>query len=154
MIKKYLKIGLIQIVLLILLIYIYFIIHIAFIKGNIYSDLIADDYYKEEILYQKVIDNKINTKILKNKIILKLNKYGIILIFPKLFNYKNIIGELFLIRFSDKTKDIYEIIKLNNKNEYFISSKKLKNGLYKLKLKWTYNKYKNYFIEKIILWKS
>lgn len=148
------KIDLIQTVLLLLIIYILFIIYIAFIKFNIYSDLISDHYYEEEIKYQKIIDDKINVKKLSNNIIVKLNICGIILRFPKTFNYINTIGELSLIRFSDKKKDIYQKIKLNSKNEHIIPSKKLINGLYKLKLKWIYNNYKSFFIEKTIIWKS
>lgn len=154
MIRLFAKIGMIKTILLILLIYIFFIIYIAFFKYNIYSDLISDNYYEEEIRYQKIINDKINVKNLKNNVNLKLNKYGIILKFPKPFNNKNIIGELSIIRFSDKKKDIYDKLILNNKNEYFISSKKFKNGLYQLKLKWIYNKYKSYFIEKTIIWKN
>lgn len=152
--RIYSKIGIIQTTLLILLLYILFIIYIAFIRFNIYSDLISDHYYEEEILYQKIIDYKNNVKQLRKNIILKLDKSGIIVRFPKPFNYDNITGELFLIRFSDKTNDIYQRIQLNNKNEHFIFAKKLKSGLYKLQLKWIYNKKISYFIEKTIKWKN
>lgn len=152
--KLYSKINIIQTVILIIIIYILFIIYIAFIKFNISSDLISEHYYKEEIQYQKIIHDKINAKPFFNKIIIKFTKDGMKIIFPQPFHSKNIIGELVLIRFSDRKQDIYQKIKLNNENVHFISSTKLKNGLYKLQLKWIDKKDISYCIEKTIIWNN
>lgn len=142
------------IVFIVILPYMIFILYIAFLKNNLCNDLISENYYNEEIMYQKTIDEKENANNLINKVKLNTNKKdGIHITFPYKFNIKNTSGKVFLIRFSDKKKDIYEKLFLNKKNEHIILSKYLINGLYKIKIYWKYNE-KNFLIEKNFLWKN
>lgn len=145
----------ITIIFIIIFFYTSFILYIAFVKTNLSNELISNNYYNEEMEYQKIIYQKNNANNLIEKVKLDISKIdGIHLKFPKKFNYKNTRGKILLIRFSDKKKDVYQPLSLNKKNEHIISSNYLISGLYKIKVYWIYNNKNNFLIEKNFLWKK
>lgn len=151
--KKYFN-KKISIIFITILIYTFFILYIALFKRNLANELISENYYLEEMEYEKVIHQKNNANNLLKTVKLDTSKKdGIHLKFPKIFNFKNTNGKISLIRYSNKKQDIYQKLSLKKNNEHIISSKYLISGLYKIKVYWTYSK-KQFLIEKNILWKN
>lgn len=143
----------ILIIFMFLFIYIIFIVYIAFIKNNISSQLISDNYYKDEINYQKIINYKNNVKNLTKKVKINFINNGILILFP--YNLKNEIIKVKcnIIRFSDKNLDINKYFILNNNNKIFINGKILIKGEYMINLEWIY-KNKGFFLEKKFIYKN
>ncbi|XOD68036.1 MAG: FixH family protein [Flavobacteriales bacterium Tduv] len=149
--KKIFHFG-IWIVALVLLIYMSFIIYIAFIRPNVASELVSERYYEEEIKYQEVIDEKKNANALTEKVKIRFVSDGIRVSFPVPFDARNTTGEWFLLRSSDKRRDIRQKLFLDERKGLLIPSKVLIEGVYEFKLRWLCNG-KNYLIERTLVWK-
>ena len=115
------------------------------------SELITDNYYQEELMFQSVIDAKNRAEKLTQKPEVKIHTEGLIIHFPKDINNQNAIFKFFLFRTDDKNLDIKRDFKLND-DTYIISSKDLIKGGYTLKLMWKKD-YQDYQVDYDIVWK-
>jgi hypothetical protein len=108
--------------------------------------LVAEDYYKQEIEYQKVIDGMKNAQSLGDEFIVNYDiKAQIMHInFPE-DHSENIDGEIYFFRPSDPKLDIRIAIKADHKGNMKIKTGSLKRGLWKLKVLWTNNENSFYF---------
>ncbi|MFC2125363.1 FixH family protein [Bacteroidota bacterium] len=135
----------------ILLVFTGFVLFILFLVfKSVQQDfyLVAEDYYKQEIEYQKVIDGMKNARSLGNKFdvnydiraqILHLN-------FPE-DHAGNIAGEIYFFRPSNSKLDLRVSIRADQQGKMEIKTGSLKRGLWKLKILWTY-KSNSYYFEK------
>lgn len=116
-------------------------------------DLVTDNYYEEEINYQKEIDATHNAALLKEKPKIEIiSESGIKIIFPKEFNFTNTTGKFKLFRANSQALDINKNeLDLSPSNTLLIPSKVLVNGNYTLKLYWKKDKI-NYQMEIPITW--
>ncbi|WP_185855696.1 FixH family protein [Blattabacterium cuenoti] len=139
-----------------IILFIIFVVFIAFILPiifpNVKSQLISNEYYKEEIKYQEIINEKKNTIKFPNRIKVLISKNGIITTFP--LDKGNVVhGVLTLLRFSSNKLDIkknFYFIKFFEKR-LFISKNELKKGYYKLIIRFVSDR--KYFFEKDLFWK-
>ncbi|WP_018674679.1 FixH family protein [Riemerella columbina] len=133
--------------------FIIFILYLIFVfsHGQQNSELVSDDYYEEELGYQKVIDAKNNAATLEQIPEYKLNTNGIKISFPKDINNQNSKVRFILYRVDDQRLDIKKDIQLNADNTFLIPSKVLVKGAYILKLMWTKDN-KNYQVDYEVLW--
>ena len=108
--------------------------------------LVADDYYKQEIEYQKVINGMKNARALGDKFDVKYDIRAQILQlnFPK-DHTGDINGEIYFFRPSDSKLDIRISIRADQQGKMDIKTGSLKRGLWKLKILWTYNSNSYYF---------
>ena len=99
------------------------------------GDLVTDDYYAEELVYQDVIDSKARAEMLEGdvEITSRLGEIGIKL--PEGMNVKSVKGELFLYRQDDKQKDTRFTFE-GNKTEFPFVSERIVKGRWKAKLSW------------------
>lgn len=97
-------------------------------------DLVTEQYYEEELIYQNEINAYKRTKLLKNIPIYIITKKGINIQFPKEFIPSKV--NIVLQHPYKKKLDIQLFLILNSKNNILISSKYLKPSLYLLKIKW------------------
>ena len=82
----------------------YFVITMS--TNNKYSyDLVTDNYYQQELQYQKQIEAEKNAKNLIENVKLKHSEFGLTVNFPKDLDYKMINGKVFLYRPSNKQLD-------------------------------------------------
>jgi len=100
--------------------------------------LVSDDYYKEEIHYQKEIDRLNNAATLKQNLVVNKTSEGLEIIFPNSFNYNTIIAHLKLQHVEKSEHDIKKMIDLDSLT-YLIPDKHLVKGRYSLKLNWEYD---------------
>ncbi len=133
---------------------------IVFILGMIFffpmgqqnSELITENYYEEELLYQDVIDAKKRADQLAEKPKLEIKNEGLFLSFPKDINNSNSKFDFYLYRSSDQNLDVKKEFALDANNNYSIPKKILVKGGYILKVMWTKEKHK-YQIDYDIEWK-
>lgn len=109
-------------------------------------ELVEDDYYPKELVYQQQIDKKDNLKQLGEEITLQKSKDFISLQFPKSQIQDSLFGQLIIYRPSDSDLDKNIRIKLDSNNIHYISTSHFIPGKYVLKIAWSY-KQKAYYQE-------
>ncbi|SDE58800.1 FixH family protein [Riemerella columbipharyngis] len=116
-----------------------FILYMIFVfsHGQQNSELVSENYYQEEMGYQKVIDAKNNAKALPEAPNYKQNRTGITVTFPKDINNQNSTFSIYLYRVDNKNLDIRKKMVLDKNNSFFIPAKVLVYGGYILKVSWT-----------------
>lgn len=100
--------------------------------------LVADDYYKEELNYQKEIDKENKANSLKQNIILVKTDKGLEIVFPSEFEFSKLKGTIKFLRPSNYKFDLKKDIMLTS-NTYLIADKELVGGIYKIIVDWSYN---------------
>jgi len=100
-------------------------------------DLVTEDYYKEELVYQKEIDAEQNGNQLSENISIRNSKQGITISFPQNIKYQDIKGTVSFYRPSNKKLDFDIPISLK-KHTIFVSDKQLVEGRWDIKVDWTY----------------
>jgi nitrogen fixation protein FixH len=128
----------------------YFVISMS--SNSKYSyDLVAKDYYNQELNFQKKIDATKNAKKLKENIKIERVKEGVKIIFPKEFNTKRIKGKVFLYRPSNKQLDFEMLIAVSDSSYLLMPDKRLLGGRWNIIVDWTY-KEQRYLFEKEIFY--
>lgn len=113
-------------------------------------NLVADNYYEQEIKHQSMIDKKMRAQKLSKQIKTVIEGDNIVVTFPDLFKYYEIGGTISLYRPSDRREDLLWNIDLNTELVQRIPSGTLSPGLWRLKVDWTARD-SAYFNEKIIM---
>ncbi len=122
-----------------------------FPNGQQNSEMITENYYEEELAYQKVIDAKNNADLLPEKPKYNQDQSGIKVIFPEDINNENSKFTIDLHRADDQKLDVKREIKLDGKNTLFIPANILVKGNYVLRTMWTTNN-KNFQIDYDLVW--
>lgn len=112
-------------------------------------DLVADDYYEQEIKYQNEIDKKNRTNQLTEQVDVILEKENVKISFPK-NSYEYISGKINFYRPSDEKLDFSLDIKIDSTVSQIIPRGKLAKGLWKVKVDWRHFN-QEYLNEKIIV---
>jgi len=112
-------------------------------------DLVADDYYEQEIKYQNEIDKKNRTNKLTEQVEITVGNENVKISYPKIFS-ENISGEINFYRPSDEKMDFSLDIKIDSTVSQLIPLVKLAKGLWKVKVDWRHFN-QDYLNEKIIV---
>lgn len=99
-------------------------------------DLVAKDYYKDELEYQQRIDKLNNAKKLVTNISINKNSKGIVINFPKEISESEIKGTIYLYRPSNEVLDKTLVITPTNHSQY-ISNELLIDGRWNIHVEWT-----------------
>ncbi|RKN79369.1 FixH family protein [Ulvibacterium marinum] len=102
-------------------------------KAN--HDLVTDEYYKQELAYQKEIDAEANAKNLVDPVKIEKTNNGLLLKFPKILEGQNIQGTVSLYRPSNKHLDFDLPVSLSN-THLLIPDKRLLGGRWDIKITW------------------
>ena len=113
-------------------------------------NLVAEDYYQQELAYEEQITRLKNTDSLENKPTFEKSPDGklIVLTFPSELNPGK--GEITLYRPSDFRKDRRFLLNLDDANQQGFVSESLQSGLWRAKLSWEAEG-KSYFQEFVII---
>jgi nitrogen fixation protein FixH len=125
----------------------YFIISMN-VNDKYNYDLVSEDYYGDELIYQKDIDKLKNSKTLETNVSYEKTAEGLLMKFPETLDFKEIKGTLFLYRPSNKQLDFETTISLSNSN-LLIPDKRLVDGRWDIKIDWQY-KGKSYLFKESI----
>ncbi len=109
-------------------------------------DLVTEEYYKKELVFQKEIDAEKEANALVSKIQLERSKEGIGIRFPENMDPTKISGTVSLYRPSNKHLDFDLPISLSNAH-LLIPDKRLLDGRWDIKVHWTYEG-KDYLVKK------
>lgn len=101
-------------------------------------DLVADDYYEQELKYQNEIDKKDRTDKLSEQVNINIDSEYLTIIFPKAYA-SDITGKINFYRPSDKKLDFALDIKSDTSGQQFIPTNKLAKGLWKVKVDWLHS---------------
>lgn len=113
-------------------------------------ELVTDDYYERELVFQDKINEMNNANALTERVTHAIGPAGIQLQFPTQFQNAKVTGEILFFRPSDKSKDFKSSVQLNSTAQQFIAAENLTKGMYKMKIGWTADN-KTYFIEETIV---
>lgn len=134
--------------------FILFILFMIFIfpNGQQNAEVISENYYEEELLYQDVIDAKNNADNLVQRPVYSQSDSGIKIVFPDDIKTEKNMVNFELFRTNDSNLDVTKELQLSAANSFTIPATILASGSYTLKLKWTADK-KPYQIDYDVLWK-
>lgn len=113
-------------------------------------DMVTEEYYKKELVYQQEIDAEENAIALPENISDKRTENGWQLIFPHNMNPEKIKGTVFLYRPSNKQLDFDLPIQLSSQN-LLIPDNRLLDGRWNIRVEWEYQGQK-YLYKKSILY--
>ena len=100
-------------------------------------DLVTEDYYQQELEYQKTIDKEKNSRELSQNLEWFKTNQGIKIRFPEGMDYEKITGKVFLYRPSNKQFDFEIPISLSDQN-LLIPDERLLGGRWNINVHWTY----------------
>lgn len=131
-----------------------FILYLIFIFpiGKQNSDLVTENYYEDELEYQKVIDAKNNANSLAQKPFFAQLPYGIRIAFPKETVDAGQQVHFELYSTNNKEKDKKQNITIDSNNSFLIPKEMLSTGSYTLKVRWKKNNI-DYQVDYDIIWK-
>ncbi|QTN38449.1 FixH family protein [Cryomorphaceae bacterium] len=116
---------------------------------NTKVDLVAQDYYADEIAYQDRIDKEANAKALSGHFTWQRTEKGIALVFPEDFNAGDFVGKIQLYRPSDKKLDrTFEVEGIQDQ-QYTISKENLIPGKWEVQVEGE-SEGKAYYFEQIV----
>lgn len=125
---------------------------VFFPMGKDGAEMVTDNYYEEELLYQDVIDAKNRADTLKLKPIYAQSKEGIRITLPENINKDNAKVKFDLKRTNDRNLDVKKDVELDQNNGFLIPASVLTLGNYVLHLSWTKDK-ADYRIDYDVIWK-
>lgn len=137
-----------------LLSFIGFILYLIFIFpiGKQNSELVTENYYEDELDYQKVIDAKKNADELPQKPFIAQLPYGVRIAFPPDIIDANTSVHYELYSTNDKNKDKTGNITLDGNRSFLVPKEMFTVGSYILKVRWN-NGNKTYQVDYEIIWK-
>lgn len=114
----------------------YFVIRIS-IEDQYDYDLVTEEYYQKEMVYQQEIDAYENSHTLESSISGEKIAEGWMLTFPKNIDYSKITGKVILYRPSNKKLDFEIPLKLSDPN-LLIPHARLLPGRWNTIVQWQY----------------
>lgn len=114
----------------------YFVIRIS-TEDKYDYDLVTEEYYKKEMVFQKEMDDEANSNTLESNISGEKIPEGWMLTFPKNIDYSKIEGTVFLYRPSNKQMDFKLPLKLSSPN-LLIPDQRLVAGRWNTIVQWRY----------------
>ncbi|WP_044397470.1 FixH family protein [Lacinutrix sp. Hel_I_90] len=112
----------------------YFVINMN-INKKYDHDLVVEDYYAQELLYQNDINKEENAKNLSQNLSLEQTEEGLLIKFPETLELAEISGKMFLYRPSNKQFDFEIDISLSDYH-LLIPDKRLLDGRWNIKIDW------------------
>ena len=113
-------------------------------------DLVATDYYAQELKYQGKMESIERNNNLEHPTMIYSNEYGIRVEFPADFDPKEISGVIYVFRPSDKQMDFKVDIASMENHTQLIPAAELQKGMYRVKVDFTYHS-QTYYTEKQVV---
>lgn len=117
-------------------------------KQNI--ELVTDDYYAKELVYQQKIDQAKRAGSLSSPVNISIIDHEVVIVFPNEFAAKKISGDVTLYCPSDQTKDIHQQFTSTGSAVNIVLSKNYR-GLHYVKIYWDAEGVSYYYEKKIII---
>ena len=134
-------------------------VYIVFVAGMLFLayksstqniELVTEDYYAKELVYQQKIDESKRVASLSAPIEIKLVNHALTISFPKDFEAKKITGDAALYCPSDEKKDMHQQFMVTDSTVSIIVPDNY-HGLNYVKINWAVEGVNYYFEQKIII---
>jgi nitrogen fixation protein FixH len=132
---------------IVFVVFLSFIISMVAYTAFLETDLVAEDYYQQEVNYQDIIEAKKNSVDLKSKIVIQQDDNFLSIHFPEALDLKGVVGTVHFYHPKYVKFDVKEQLDLSENNSQAFKKKGLQKGNYTIKMKWDDNG-KSYYIEK------
>lgn len=126
-----------------------FILYMVYKSLHVQVDLVSKDYYKDELVYQDVIDGRNNVEALKSKASISQNNDNVVIQLPEEMSGKKTEGQVWFYSPDNAKKDAQFDLQTNSSAQQLIDKKKLHAGNYTVKISWTESN-KKYYIEQAL----
>lgn len=137
----------------ILVVYIVFVLGILFMvfkSSTQKTDLVTTDYYAKELKYQQKIDEINRVTALSAPVKYEIKNNELIIVFPKDFSGKQLIGEAVLYCPSDENKDVKKNFSVLDA-PVIMPVPSVTKGMYELHLSWQDGTVTYYFEKKLFI---
>jgi hypothetical protein len=121
-----------------------FMLTLVLFTYSVNVDLVAKDYYKQELAYEKEINKQRNFRALTHKPFISYDADNKILVLT--MNNLTDKGVIWLFRPSDKGRDLKIPLQPDAQGRQYIPVTNLDKGLWRIKIDWQYSQ-KAYFME-------
>jgi hypothetical protein len=134
-------------------------VYVLFVAGMIFlaykasiqnKDLVTEDYYAKELVYQQKIDQSKRAGLLSAPVDINIVNKELTIRFPKDFADKKVTGEAVLYCPSDETKDMQQKFEITN-GAVEIKVPAGNHGLHYVKINWEADGVSYYYEKKIII---
>lgn len=115
----------------------YFVIRIS-TEDKYDYDLVTEEYYKKELVFQKEMDDESNSNLLHDNISGEKRAEGWMLTFPKDIDYSKITGTVTLYRPSNKKLDFQIPLNLSD-SQLLIPDDRMVPGRWNTIVQWNYD---------------
>ncbi len=100
-------------------------------------DLVTDNYYEKELIYQKEIDKQNNSNVLSVPVKIEYEGNLLSISFPSGLNLSGVSGKIHLYRPSDSSKDKYYKLEIDPAGRQVIALNNFEKGLWRVVADWT-----------------
>lgn len=114
------------------------------------TELVSEDYYDKELVFQSKIDEMNNANALSEKISHSISDNSFSIQFPLQFKEDKVTGQILFFRPSDLSKDFKTKIQLDINSQQNIELNNFSKGMYKMQISWNVND-TPYFSEETIV---
>jgi hypothetical protein len=122
------------------------IVYMVIQSMNTHYDLVSNDYYKEELQYQQVIDGTSRANQLSSRITVTQSGNQLIIQLPNEMQHTTVTGSLLFYSADNSKKDKTMALQTNEHAMQIIDSRAFIPGNYTLKIRWQSNG-EQYFTE-------
>lgn len=125
------------------------IVTMVIVSSSSKAELVAKDYYAQELNYQQRITAINNEQGLNESINHELTNGTFVLSFPSENKREDFSGELVFFRPSDSSKDVKLKLNFNEEGKQMIDTRSYTKGVYKVCISW-HNDGKEFYKEEVI----
>ncbi len=136
---------------IVLILFVLFIGNLVYKSSQVNIDLVSDNYYENEIKYQKQIDREKNSLSLKHDISIIQNRDFIEIVYPVDLDAQQISGTIQFFKPDDASLDLSLDVRSTELNRQIINTRAFSTGRWEIKINWTYRNTDYYKSEKILL---
>jgi nitrogen fixation protein FixH len=127
------------------------ILVMVYVSMNREVDLVADDYYQQELRHQDHIESARRTNVLAERPKISLSNAVLALKLPRELAASHASGVLTFYRPADRKRDFIVPLKLDSTGTQFVQTSSLQKGLWRLKVRWSVKNESYYHEEPIII---
>lgn len=113
-------------------------------------ELVSDDYYDKELVFQYKIDETNNANALSERITHSISCNSFLIQYPSQFKGHKIEGNVLFFRPSDSSKDFTKVIHVDDNLQQSFELNTFSKGMYKMQISWKVND-TPYFSEETIV---
>ncbi len=135
------------------------VVYVVFVAGMLFMafksskqniELVTEDYYAKELVYQQRIDEISRTALLSAPVNIQMDSHALTIQFPRDFASKKIAGEVSLYCPSDERKDIKQPFSITDSTIRMALPDNY-HGLHYVKIAWNVDGVNYYFEQKLII---